>query len=226
MPIWQFFEIVQRALYLDERASLLLAQTPWRDVAVTVVVVLAGLSQALGQSLVLFASRVKPRRFIYSLFFSSLIFTSSFFILCLALWLVSNYVFHHPTSFNAVWRAVGLGYAPYLFSFFILLPYFGNLISLLLAIWSLLAITTGVHLVTGLDLRRTLLCVGLTWILLQVSERTIGRPIIAAVRWGRRRVAGAPLATSREELYELFDHAQNPRAKLGKPHKQLRTPTS
>ena len=186
-------------------------EAPWRDVLVATVVVLAGISEALGQSVVLFASRVKKRRFVLSLLFSASVYTFSFFFLSLSVWLVGSQVFDREVAFSTIVRAVGLGYAPYLFSFFILAPYFGNPIGLLLSVWSLIAVVRGVQVVLDLGTWQALLCAFLGWLLLQLIQRTVGRPLTGGVRWLRRRVAGAPLATSRAELRELFALPQRPR---------------
>ena len=212
--MFEFLAIVGRALTLDNSVHLLVQQAPWRNTFVTLVVVLAGLSEAFGQSLVLFASRVKKRRFIFSLLFSASVYTFSFFFLALSIWLVSAQVFGRAAGFDAVMRAVGLGYAPYLFSFFVLAPYFGNPIGLFLSVWSLVAVNRGVQFALDLNLWQALLCTFLGWLLLQVLQRTVGRPLVGGVRWLRRRVAGAPLATSRQELRELFDLPQHPRPEL------------
>ena len=215
--MFEFLTLVGRALALDNSVYVLINQAPWRNTFVTLIVVLAGFSAALGQSLVLFASRVKKRRFVFSLLFSAFIYTFSFFFLALSIWLVSTQVFGRATGFetvgfDTVMRAVGLGYAPYLFSFFVLAPYFGNPIGLLLAVWSLVAVNRGIQVSLGLTLEQALLCTFLGWLLLQLLQRTVGRPFVGGVRWLRRRVAGAPLATSRQELRELFDLPQKPKA--------------
>ena len=211
----EFFRVVGQALTLGDNTQLLLEPSAWQGTLVTLIVVLAGFSEALGQSIVLFASRVKKRRFVFSLFFSALVYTSSFFFLTLSVWLVSQ-VFGHAASVGTVTRAVGLGYAPYLFSFFSLVPYFGNPVGLLLGIWSLFAVNQGVQVALGLTFWQALASTFLGWLLLQLVQRTVGRPLVGGVRWLRRRVAGAPLATSREELRELFDLPQYPKARLGR----------
>ncbi len=185
-------------------------EAPWRNAFVAAVVVLAGVSEALGQSVVLFASRVKKRRFVLSLLFSASVYTFSFFFLSLSVWLVGSQVFGREVAFDTIMLAVGLGYAPYLFSFFVLAPYFGNPIGLLLSVWSLIAVIRGVQVVLDLSSWQALLCAFLGWLLLQVIQRTVGRPLTGGVRWLRRRVAGAPLATSRAELRELFALPQHP----------------
>ena len=212
--MFEFLTFVGRALTLDNSVFLLVQETPWRNTFVTLIVVSAGFSEALGQSVVLFASRVKKRRFILSLVLSASLYTFSFFFLTLSIWLVSAQVFGRAAGFDVVMRAVGLGYAPYLFSFFILAPYFGNPIGLFLSVWSLVAVNRGVQISLDLNLWQALLCTFLGWLLLQILQRTVGRPLVGVVRWLRRRVAGAPLATSRQELRELFDLPQNPRPEL------------
>lgn len=212
----EFFRVVGRALTFGDNTQILLEPSAWQGTLVTLIVALAGLSEALGQSIVLFASRVKKRRFVFSLFFSALVYTFSFFFLTVSVWLVSSQVFDHAASFGTVTRAVGLGYAPYLFSFFSLVPYFGNPVGLLLGIWSLFAVNQGVQVALGLTFWQALASTLLGWLLLQLVQRTVGRPLVGGVRWLRRRVAGAPLATSREELRELFDLPQYPKARLGR----------
>ena len=219
----EFANVVTRALLLDSEAHRIVQEAPWRNALVAAVVVLAGVSEALGQSVVLFASRVKKRRFVLSLLFSASVYTFSFFFLSLSVWLVGSQVFDREVAFGTVVRAVGLGYAPYLFSFFILAPYFGNPIGLLLSVWSLIAVVRGVQVVLDLGTWQALLCAFLGWLLLQVVQRTVGRPLTGGVRWLRRRVAGAPLATSRAELRELFALPQRP---YERPHERPRDPPS
>jgi hypothetical protein len=106
----------------------------------------------------------------------------------------------------------GWGTRPTCFRFFVLAPYFGNPIGLLLSLWSLIAVVRGMQVVLELSAPQALLGAFLGWLLLQAIQRTVGRPLTGAVRWLRRRVAGAPLATSREELRELFALPQRPAA--------------
>jgi hypothetical protein len=216
----EFFTVVGRALTFDTEVHELVQRAPWGNLVVGLIVVLAGLSEALGQSLVLFASRVKPRRFVLSLLFSASIYAFSFFFLAFSVFVVGTQVFGREVGVGTTLRAVGLGYAPYLFSFFVLAPYFGNPISWGLSLWSLLAVVSGVQVAFALSAPQALLCAFLGWLLLQLAQRTVGRPLVGGVRWLRRRVAGAPLATSRSELRELFDLPQNPRARLEHPPKQ------
>ena len=168
------------------------------------VVVLAGLSEALGQSVVLFANRVKPRRFVASLFLSAGLYTAGFVLWALSVWLVGTYVFDAQQTLRTVTKAVGLAYAPYLFAFFILTPFWGDGVSVALSLWSLLAVLVAVQVTLSLTLAQALLCSALGWVLLQLLRRTVGRPVIWGVLWLRGRIAGVPLITGREALQELL----------------------
>ncbi|ADI13652.1 hypothetical protein [Truepera radiovictrix] len=205
-----FWDTVGRALSLDERIFVAVQTSPHGLRVALTVVLLAGLSEALGQCVVLFAARVKPRRFVASLLLSASLYGFSFLFLSASIWLVGTQVFGRSVAFETILRTVGLGYAPYLFSFFVLTPYFGNPIGLSLGVWSLLAILEAVRGALDLTLAQAFACTALGWLLLQVVQRTVGRPIIAGARLLRRRIAGAPLATSKRELRELFELPQNP----------------
>jgi hypothetical protein len=96
-----------------------------------------------------------------------------------------------------------LGYSPYLFSFFTLVPFFGSLINALLSLWRLSAVILAVDVVLDLKIRQAVLCSALGWLLLQVLKSTIGRPIIGLTRVLRRYVAGVELTKLKVLLEQL-----------------------
>lgn len=193
-------DAVGNALSLNEAVFVAVQTAPQGVGLVLLIVLLAGLSQALGQSIVLFANRVRPHRFVASLLLSASIYAFGFLLLTTSIWLVSRYVFDSVGSLRVATKAVGLGYSPYLFSFFILTPYFGTPISALLSLWSLLAIVLAVRISFDLTLVQALLCSALGWLLLQVMQRTIGRPVVALAKWLRRQISGVQLITNRDDL--------------------------
>ena len=197
-------DAVGNALSLNEAVFVAIQTAPQGVGPVLLIVLLAGLSQALGQSIVLFANRVRPHRFVASLLLSASIYAFGFLLLTTSIWLVSRYLFDSVGSLRVATKAVGLGYSPYLFSFFILTPYFGNPISALLSVWSLLAIVLAVRISFDLALAQALLCSALGWLLLQVIQRTIGRPVVALAKWLRRRISGVQLITNRDELRDTI----------------------
>ena len=189
-------ELIGETLRLAGGHYLRLEQIPIR--VLIAVVFLAGISSAAGQSLVLFVSRVRPHRFLASLLVSALIFVAGFMFWSLSVWLIGTFGYGREVPYGTVLRAIALAYSPYLFSFFVLTPYLGSFIWLLLSIWSLLALVIATGVVLDLTLWQALLCNAGGWLLLQVLERTIGRPVLTLTRWLRGWVAGTRLLSRAE----------------------------
>ena len=193
-------ELVGGALGLDRSAFVALLGTDGALRFALWIVFLAGLSSALGQSIVLFASRVAPRRFAASLVLSALIFVGVFVFWTGSIWLVGRGLYGAERELTEILAAVGLAYAPQLFGFFVLVPYLGSGISVLLSTWNLLAVVVAVQAALALGIGPALVCSAAGWLLLQLAQRTIGGPLARLTRWIRRVVAGTDL-TSIEELF-------------------------
>lgn len=164
------------------------------------VVFFAGLSQAVGQSLVLFANRVSPRRFVASLILSATVFTSTFLFWTASVWLIAGRLFDHPRPFTTAVVVVGLAYAPQFFAFITLTPYLGSFFWILLTTWTLIAIVIATGVAFDLSTPRAIAAAALGWVLLQALQRTLGRPL---ARWNTRLkhlVAGRELAPLRSVL--------------------------
>lgn len=174
------------------------------------VVFVAGLSQALSQSVVLFAYRVRPRRFVLSLVVGAGVYLFGFLFLVSSIWFVARYAFGEARPLLVVVRTVGLAYAPYLFSFVVLTPYFGSFFSVALSLWSLSAIMLALSVIFGLTLFQALLCSALGWLLLQVVQRTVGRPVQALARAARRLAAGQRLEFTSASLRDLIRKGRDP----------------
>ncbi|MBI3957273.1 MAG: hypothetical protein HY328_00590, partial [Chloroflexi bacterium] len=81
-------ELIRRALALDPAAYRLLAGDG-RGLAVALLVVfLAGLSEGVGQSIVLFINRITPRRFVLSLLLSAATHAVGYLFWAATIWLV------------------------------------------------------------------------------------------------------------------------------------------
>lgn len=191
-------QLIADTLRLAGAHYLGLEQVPLR--VLIAVVFLAGVSAAAGQSLVLFVSRVRPHRFVASLVLSALIFVAGFILWSLSVWLIGSYAYSRDVPYETVLRAIALAYSPYLFSFFVLTPYLGSFIWLLLSIWSLLALVIATAVVLDLTLWQALLSNAGGWLLLQLLERTVGRPVMWLTRLLRGWVAGTRLLTRAERL--------------------------
>jgi hypothetical protein len=199
-PIEQFWTLVKGAWSLHPDAFRAMESHPNGALIAVIVILLAGLSQGFGQGIVLFLNQVKPIRFVLSLGIAALLFVFSTGFWVLSVWGVSHVVYGSDASFLQVFRVLGLAYAPLLWSFLVALPYLGVPIEVLLSIWSLLAFVRGFSVVTDLDRWQVLGSAILGWFVLQIMQRTIGRPAVAMGRWVSNTVAGATLVTNLREL--------------------------
>lgn len=196
-------ETIRQALRLDAEIFAAIQQSPLGIWLALGVVCLACLSESIGQSIILFVNRVRPRRFVLALLISTLSRILGYVMWTASVWLVVTYVFGQSIPFLTVMSAVGLAYAPQLLAFFVLTPFLGNVFSILLSLWSLLAIIVAMRVGLGLGLWPAVLTSGLGWLLIQVWQRTLGRPLYAVGRWLERRAAGVPLELTVQDLIRL-----------------------
>lgn len=185
-----------------------------------VVLLAAGLSEAVGESVVLFVNRVTPRRFALSLVISAFIFALTYLFFALSVYLIARYALGSADPFAFVASIVALGQAPRLFGLLGFIPYLGLPISVALWTWSVVA--TIVSVAEGLALApwEALLTVGVGALLLITAQRTVGRPLLALARLARRQAAGVPLVTGTKALAELVDAWPEPglaEPRLGRP---------
>lgn len=166
------------------------------------IVLLAGLSLGVGQSIILFVNRVKPSRFVFSLLLNAILFAFGFLFLALSTWLIGLLPGFVRVPLPTLVTVLGLGYAPLLFGFLGALPYLGYPIQNLLSVWNLLSMLVGFAVVARLSASEALTYVLLGWVVKQLLEGTIAQPI---AEFGRRladRVAGVELAKDSRELRE------------------------
>lgn len=204
-------EAIARALALDEQIFVAVQQSRQGLWIAMIVVGLAGLSQALGQSLVLFINHVRPRRFILAMIASTIGYMGGYGLWLVSVWLVGVYAFGAQVSWMAVSAAVGLAYAPQLLAFFELTPFLGNPFGVLLSLWTLLAIVIGVRAGFGLPTWQAVATAGLGWLLLQTWRRTLGAPVYALGHWIEQRAAGVPLRYGAADVPKLRHRRHGPK---------------
>jgi hypothetical protein len=198
-----FFETIQQAWALEPRIFGQITQARHGLLIAISVVALAGLSEALAQSLVLFINRISPQRFGLAILLSVSTHMVGYLFWVATIWLVGVYVFDRETTYTIVGRAVGLAYAPQLLGFFVLTPYLGSLFALIIGVWSLLATVIAVQVGLDLTIWQAVACSGLGWLLVQLWRRTLGRPLLRFELWLRRRTAGVPMLWTLRDLSEL-----------------------
>lgn len=201
----QFWDLVGEVLRLRPGAFQTIGELALGGRLAFVVVLLVGLSEALGESVVLFVNRVSPRRFAVSLLISAVLFAFTYLFVTLSIFVVARFIVAAPVEFAAVARVVGFSYAPRLFGFLEFLPFLGVPVQATLRAWSVLALLVGVGSALALSPGQALASVLLGSLLLLSIERTVGRPLIGLARWLRTRAAGVELVTDRRKLLDLID---------------------
>jgi hypothetical protein len=136
---------------------------------------------------------VRPRRFVLAVLLSVLASMAGYVLWTGSVWIVGVYAFGRDVAWTPVAAAVGLAYAPQLLAFFELTPFLGSPFTVLLSLWSLLAILVAVRVGLGLQTWQAVAAGGLGWLLLQAWRWTLGRPFIALGSWVEQRAVGVPL---------------------------------
>ncbi len=198
-----FFETIQQALALEPRIFAQITQAQQGLLIAISVVALAGLSEALAQSLVLFINRISPQRFGLAILLSAGTHMVGYLFWTATIWLVGVYLFNREMTYTIVARAVGLAYAPQLLGFFVLTPYLGSLFALIIGVGSLLATVFAVQVGLRLTIWQAVACSGVGWLLVQIWRRTLGRPLLRLELWLRRRTAGVPMLWTSHDLSQL-----------------------
>ncbi|GAB4230627.1 MAG: hypothetical protein Kow0049_12600 [Stanieria sp.] len=90
-----------------------------------------------------------PKRSLYEkryfIYIAAIIFTFNYHFWVLSTWLVVTQLFQASLSLVEVVQTFGFSYAPLLLGFLMVIPYFDMPIFVILSIWTLLAIVTGIN---------------------------------------------------------------------------------
>ena len=200
----RFWTLVSEVLLLRSETFESINNLPLGLFASILVVLLAGLSQTFGQSVMLFVNRVRPLRFFLSIAIAAVLFVFSYNFWVLSTWLVARWWYNANLPLVEVIKTLGFSYAPLLFGFLMVIPYFGMPILVVLSIWTLMAIATGLGATSDLGIWQAFECCLGGWLVLQVSQRIIGKAIaqIASriVDW----VAGVKLVTEPDYVEQML----------------------
>jgi hypothetical protein len=201
-----YLNTLSMALRLDPSIYVAIQTSPIGIWVALSVVVLAGISEATGQSLVLFLNHIRPARFGFALALATLSHIAGYGIWSLTIWAAGRLLFGADQPLIAVASAVGLAYAPQLFSFFVLTPYLGNAFGVVLSLWSMLAVIIAIRAGLLLETWQAIVLAVTGWILLQTTRRTIGGPVLRLQRWLSSRAAGVDLTVRPNDLAGVRRH--------------------
>jgi hypothetical protein len=184
---------VSGALRLDSQTFASAVDAPGGLRLALFILLAGGVSSALGQSVALFANRVKPRRFVASLIVGAVIFAATVTLWSAALAVASNFGWNRAANLREIVTVVGLAHAPRLFAFVALVPYFGTAFGAALTLWTVLGLIVAAGTLMNVPPVQAALLLGTAWVMVEAGGRTVGRPLIAANLRIRRWVAGTPL---------------------------------
>ncbi len=141
------------------------------------IVLIAGLSEGIAQSIVLFANRVTPARFVLSAATNALLFVFGYVFLVSSTFAICLAPGAPHLSFSTLLLVIAFSYAPRVFAFWAALPYLGNQLLWVLRGWHLLAMVVGVAAAGHVARVDAFICVALGWLGTVVAQHTYGRPI-------------------------------------------------
>ncbi len=196
----QLGDLIGGAFFLSEGAFRRIINLPEGQTAALLVVLSAGLSLGVGQSIILFINRVQPIRFVFSLLLNAVFFTCGFLFLVFSTWAIGWLPGLVRIPWSDLVKAFGLSYAPLQFSFLAALPYAGVPILNLLSVWHLLAMIVGISAIAQVSAASAFVHVAFGWFMLQLLEGTIGQPIAKVGHRLTKGVSGVDLADKRSEL--------------------------
>lgn len=200
----QFWTLISGVLLLNPETFASIHNLPLSLITSILIVLLAGLSQTFGQSVMLFINRVRPLRFLLSVAIAAVLFVFNYNFWVLSTWLVAGWLFKVNLPLIEVIETLGFSYAPLLLGFLMVIPYFGMPILIVLSIWTLMAIATGLEVISHLGIWQAFECCLGGWLVLQISQRVIGKAIARITSRIVDWVAGVELITEPDYLEQML----------------------
>ena len=168
------------------------------------IVLIGGLSLMIGQSVVLFANRVSPARFIISLNLGAIKFLLNVLVVVLVVWGMANFLSERTWFFGQVGRAVALASAPYWFSLFFLIPYLGLILERLLKIYVILALIVAIQSIFEISFFGAVLSSAVALVLSQVISGMLCKVLDPLAERITDVLVGDVRLESAREIYKLF----------------------
>jgi hypothetical protein len=190
------FQVIGLALRFTPDLAHTVAAYPRPGLLALGVAVLAGISVLIGDSVVLFAVRVRPTRFAAGLALNGALFALSLAVEGVTIWLVARYAFGAQQPLAMAVLIVFLGSAPLVFGFFSMAATLGPYVSRLLRVWSWLIVVVAVRDGFGLALGEALVCVVLAQTIIWAINLAFRRPLGAINEGVWKAVTQASLAMS------------------------------
>lgn len=212
---YYLWRVTTQAMMLDPETFARVEQLPRSGLLTLGIAIIGGISQLIGQSVILFVNRVKPGRFAFSLLLNGLTYFIGILVWGSLIWLSGAFVFRMDASYPTVLRMVTLGAAPFVFGFLVLIPYAGVFIGRVLGVWSLLIVLAATNFTYGFAFWQGAVVVTLGWLLMMLLSNTLGKPIVALRNALFQRVIGTRLDATTRDILTTFasdtDEQSSPR---------------
>lgn len=197
------FQVIGLALgFAPELAQAVLAY-PHPGALALGVAMLAGASVLVGDSVVLFANRVRPSRFVAGLALNGVLFALSLAVEGVTIWLVARYLFGAGQPLELAILVAFIGSAPLVFGFFTMAATLGPYVGWLLRVWSWLIVVLAVRDGFNLATWEALVCVVLAQIFIWLINFAFRRPLGALNDGVWKAVTQASLGMSPEAQQKL-----------------------
>jgi hypothetical protein len=173
------------------------------------IVLIAGFSDAVGHSVILFANQVRQNRFAATLLINTALFVITYLLWVGSVAAVSLTIFQQEATVVRAMLAVAVSYIPLVYSFLIATPYLGVLLGNILQVLTAILLYQALQVTFPYTPEQALQCVLLGMLGVLAFRLTVGRP----VQWLAGRlvdvVAGTRIFLNIKEAIEYRDMPWN-----------------
>lgn len=198
-------ELAWGAIRFSTDAFLRAAYSGEAQTAALFIAFLAGVSEMLGQSVILVVNRVALYRFLASLAFTGLtyVITAVAWGLCaIAVAPLTRVGVLGPGEIAGVVGVVSLAFAPRLFGVFSIAPYFGLALGRVLDAWAMTLAIFGLHVGLSLPLAAAVFCGIIGWAVSYGVRAWLGHALAAPLGKLRHAIIGSPLDRSPQQIID------------------------
>ena len=198
-------DLSARALGFSAAAFAEAAASPRAQTAAVLIAFLAGVSEMLGQSVILVINRVPLYRFL-----ASLAFTGFSYVLTALAWALSAMAVAPltrlgvltPGEIAGVAGVVSLAFAPRLLGVFSIAPYFGLALGHFLDAFAMVLAIFGLHAGFGLPLHAAVFCGVAGWAVSYMARSYLGHLLARPLGRMRVLVSGSALDKSPQQILD------------------------
>jgi len=195
-----FFNAVGGVLWLDQEAIKALQSEPNGLSVALWILLLATVSDVIGNSPVLFINRMRPGRLALAFGIETVLSLIRLAVWMLSLWALLLLANRGAVDFERVVLVIGIGYAPMLLSFLVIIPTAGPFIGRVLDAWTLVTVTASVAVAVGVSPWEALPAVVVAALVILVVRRTSDRVSVAVLGPLSRKLSGVDLMSRTRRL--------------------------